>query len=165
MELADACARRQAKTDAKCLAARPARAQPAGGGAADAALELGLARVEGVAERGIPGELLAGDRVQLEQPAQEGPGVVTREVPALDERDRVREVGQRQAARKPWAVRAFGGVRRDHELPRGVAAQPPTAPQLLHGFHNLKTRGWPPLPFACLLVKPSDGRARLVWPG
>src|SRR5205823_7620431 len=103
MELADAYARREAETDAKCLAARPARAQPAGGGAADAALELSLARVEGVAERRIPRELLARDRVQLEQPAQERPAVVTREVAALDQRDRVREVGQRQATRKPWA--------------------------------------------------------------
>src|SRR5207248_1395023 len=95
-----------------------------------------------VAERGIPGELRAGDRVQLEQPAQERPGVVTREVAALDERDRVREVGQRQAARKPWAVRALGGVCRDHELPGGVAAQPPTAPQLLHPSTTLKD--WAP---------------------
>src|SRR5216110_2769100 len=52
------------------------------------------------------------------------PSVVAREVAALDQRDRVREVAQRQAARKPWAVRALGGVRRDNELPGGVAPQP-----------------------------------------
>ena len=57
--------------DPERLAARPSGAEPARGRAPDAPLELGLARVEGVAERGIPGELVAGDRVQLEQPAQE----------------------------------------------------------------------------------------------
>ena len=93
---------------------------------------------------GIPGELLAGDRVQLEQPAQQRPRVVAREVAALDERDRVREVGQREAAREPRAVRALGGVRRGDELLRGAAAQPPAAPQLLRLRHDAQTIGLAP---------------------
>ena len=144
MQLAHAGARRQAEPDAKRLAARPARAQPAGGRAADAPLELGLARVEGVAERGIPRELLAGDRVQLEQPAQERLRVVAGEVAALDERDRVREVGERQPAREPRAVRALGRVGGGDELARSAAAQPPAAPELLLCFHDLEPRGQQP---------------------
>ena len=128
MQLARALARGQPEPDAERLAARPARAQPAGGRAADAALELGLAGVERVAERRVPRELVAGDRVQLEQPAQERLRVVAGEVAALDERDRVREVGERQPAREPRAVGALGGVRRGDELARGIAAEPPTAP-------------------------------------
>ena len=131
MQLAHAGARGQPERDAERLAPRTARAQPAGGRAADAPLELGLARVERVAERRIPRELVAGDRVQLEQPAQERLRVLAREVAALDERDRVREVGERQAAREPRAVRALGRVRRRHELARSTAAQPAAPPQLL----------------------------------
>jgi hypothetical protein len=40
VELANARARGEAEPDAKGLAPRPARAQPAGGGAADAPLDL-----------------------------------------------------------------------------------------------------------------------------
>src|SRR5919198_3358533 len=92
VEIADACTRGEAQPDAKRLAPGPARAQPPGGRAADATLELGLTCVECIAERGIPRELFARDRMQLEQPAQERPRVVTGKVAALDERDRMREV-------------------------------------------------------------------------
>ena len=132
VELTNTRARGQAEPDAKGLAPRPARAQPAGGGAADAPLELRLAGVEGVAKRGIPRELLTRDRVQLEQSSQKRASVVTREVTALDQRNRVREVSQRQATRESRPVRALRGVRRGHQLTRCAAAQPPTTPQLLH---------------------------------
>ena len=129
--------------DAERLAPRPARAQPAGGGAADAPLELGLARVERVAERRVPRELVAGDRVQLEQPAQERLRVLAREVAALDERDGVREVGERQPAREARAVRALGRVRGRDELARRAAAQAATPPQLLRLCHARQTKGRP----------------------
>jgi hypothetical protein len=62
--------------------------------------------------------------VELEQPAQERARVLAGEVAALDERDRVREVGERQPAREPRSVCALGGERRGHELARGGAARP-----------------------------------------
>ena len=68
--------------------------------------------------------------MQLEQPAQERPRVVAGEVAALDERDRVREIGERQAVREPRPVRALGGVGRRHQLAGGAAAQPPAAAEL-----------------------------------
>ena len=117
----------QAKRDAEGLAARPARAQPAGRRPADAPLELRLARVERVAERRIPRELVAGDRVQLEQPAQERPPVVAGEVAALDQRDGVRQIGEREPVREPRAMRALGGVRRRHQLAGRAAPQPSAA--------------------------------------
>ena len=78
VQLAHAGTRRQAERHPECLAAGAARAQPAGGGTADTPLELGLARVERIAERGIPRELVAGNLVQLEQAAHERTSVVTR---------------------------------------------------------------------------------------
>ena len=89
---------------------------------------------------GIPRELVARDRVQLEQPAQERLRVVAREVAALDERDRVREVGERQPACEARAVRALGGVRGRDELVRSAAAQPPATPQLLGSGHTAEPR-------------------------
>ena len=67
VQLASTGTRGQPERDAKRFAPRAPRAQPAGGRAADAPLELGLAGVEGVAERRVPRELVPGDRVQLEQ--------------------------------------------------------------------------------------------------
>jgi hypothetical protein len=146
VELADTCPRGEPEPDPECLPTRPARAQPAGGGTADATLELGFARVERVAECRIPGKRLPRDGVQLEQPAQKRPSVLTREVTALDERNRVREVGQREAAREPRTVRALGGIRRGHELRSRVVAEPPSASELLHRFHALESRGRPATP-------------------
>ena len=130
----------EAKPDAERLAARPARAQPAGRRAADAPLQLRLARVEGVAERRIPRELVARDRVQLEQPAQERPCVVAGQVAALDERDRVRQIGEREPVREPRAVRALGGVRSRDQLAGRTAPQPPAAAQLLGLRHSAEPR-------------------------
>src|SRR5262249_35113831 len=110
---------------------RSTRAQPAGGRTADATLQLGLTRVERIAERRIPRELVSRDRMQLEQTAQERPSVVARQVAALDQRNRVGEVGQRQPGREPGAVRALRGVRGDDQPPRGVAAEPPATSQFL----------------------------------
>ena len=121
----------QAKRDAEGLAARPARAQPAGRRPADAPLELRLARVERVAERRIPRELVTGDRVQLEQPAQERSSVVTGQVTALDQRDGVRQIGEREPVREPRPMRALGGVRRRHQLAGRAAPQPSAAAKLL----------------------------------
>jgi hypothetical protein len=95
VEVAHAYARGEAEPDAKRLAPGPACAQPAGSGAADATLELGFTRVERIAERRIPWELRTGDRMQLEQPAQERTRVLTRQVAALDQSNRMREIGQR----------------------------------------------------------------------
>ena len=77
--------------------------------------------------------------MQLEQPAQERRRVVAGEVAALDERDGVREVGERQPAGETRAVRALGRVRRRHELARGAAAQPSSPPQLLGPRHARDT--------------------------
>jgi len=80
VQLAGAGTGGQPERDAEGLAPRPPGAQPAGGRPPDAPLELGLAGVEGVAEGRVPRELVARDRVQLEQPPQERPRVVAREV-------------------------------------------------------------------------------------
>ena len=77
--------------------------------------------------------------MQLEQPAQERPRVVAREVAALDERDGVREVRERQAAREARAVRALRRVRGRYELTRRAAPQPATPPQLLRLAHCSET--------------------------
>ena len=130
----------QAKRDAEGLAARPARAQPAGRRPADAPLELRLARVERVAERRIPRELVAGDRVQLEQPAQERPRVVAGQVAALDQRDGVRQIGEREPVREPRPMRALGGVRRRHQLAGRAAPQPSAAAQLFGPRHRPEPR-------------------------
>ena len=63
-----------------------------------------------------------------------------REVAALDERDGVREIGERQAAREPRAVRALGGVRGGDELAGRAAAEPPAAPQLVGVGHPAEPR-------------------------
>ena len=136
VQLPHARAGGQPEPDAKRLASWTAGAQPARGRAADAPLELGLARVERVAERRVPRELVAGDRVELEQPPQQRLRILAREVAALDERDGVREVGERQPARETRAVGALGRVRRRHELARSAAAQPPAPPQLLGLRHD-----------------------------
>src|SRR5690242_5485846 len=78
VELAGAGPGGQPERHPKRLAARTSGAQPTGGGPPDAALELGLAGVEGVPERRVPGKLLTGDRVQLEQPPEECLRVVAR---------------------------------------------------------------------------------------
>src|SRR6188508_3660770 len=89
VQLDRARAGRQPEHDAKRLASWTTRTQPAGGRPSDPPLELGLACVERVTERGVPRELVAGDRVQLEQASQERPRVLAREVAALDECDGV----------------------------------------------------------------------------
>src|ERR671935_1159594 len=53
----------EAEPNAEGLAARPARAQPTCRRAADAPLQLRLARVERVAERRVPRKLVTRDRV------------------------------------------------------------------------------------------------------
>ncbi len=140
VKVAHGGARRQSEPDAKRLAARAARAQPAGGRTADAPLQLGLARVEGIAERRIPRELLTGDLVQLEQPAHERPRIVAREVSALDERDRVREIRERQAPSEPRSVCALGRVSSGDQLTGGATAQPPAPPELSCLCHQTETR-------------------------
>ena len=136
MQLSHARTGGQPERDAKRLASWTAGAQPAGGRPSDAPLELGLACVERVAERRIPRELVAGDRVELEQPPQQRLRVLTREVAALDERDGVREVCERQPASETRAVGALGRIGRRHELARSAAAQPPAPPQLLGLRHD-----------------------------
>src|SRR5205807_3733098 len=104
--------------------------------AADAPLELGLARVEGITERGIPRELVAGDHVELEQSAQERLRVVARKVAALDERDRVRKVGERQPVCEARPVGALRRERGGDELARSSPAQAPATPELLRSTHT-----------------------------
>ena len=141
MQFARAGTGGQPERDAKRLAPRTARAQPAGGRPSDAPLELGLACVERVAERRVPRELVAGNRVQLEQPPQERLRVLAREVAALDECDGVREICERQPASETRAVGALGRIGRRHELARSAAAQPPAPSQLLRLRHDGDTRG------------------------
>ena len=117
----------EAKPDAERLSARPAGAQPARCRTAHAPLQLRFARIERVPDRWIPRKLVAGDRVQLEQPAQKRPRVVAGQVAALDERDRVRQIGEREPVREPRAMRALGGVRSRDHLAGRAASQPSAA--------------------------------------
>src|SRR5688500_14160305 len=87
VELARPGTGRQAERDAKRLAPWATGAQPTGGRPPDAPLELGLACVERVAERRVPRELAAWNRVELEQPTHERPRLLARQVAPLDERD------------------------------------------------------------------------------
>ena len=78
---------------------------------AHASLDCGLARIEGVTERWVPRELVAGNRMQLEQPSHEGPRVVAG--PGRRPRSRrlhARDPRERQAASEPRAMCALGGV-------------------------------------------------------
>ena len=136
VQLARAGTSRQPKRDAERLAPRAAGAQPPRGRSSDTSLELGLAGVERVAEGRVPRELVAGDRVELEQAAQERLRVLAAEVAALDERDRMREIGERQPAREPRPVRALSRVGRCHELARSAAPETATPPQLLGLGHR-----------------------------
>ncbi len=118
------------------LAPRPARAEPAGSRAADAAGELGLARVEGVAERRVPGELGGRDVVQLEQPAQELGTGLGRDAPALDQRHGVGQVGERQRPREPRPVAGLDGVGRGDQLVRRPSREPPAGAEVLARAHQ-----------------------------
>jgi hypothetical protein len=130
---------RQPHADPERLAPRASGAEPARGRPADAPLELGLARVEGITDRGIPRELVAGDRVELEQSAQERLRVVARKVAALDQSDRVREIGERQPVREARPVGALHRERGGDELARSSPAQAPATPQLLPSTHAAET--------------------------
>ena len=98
----------QAERDAKRLAPRAAGTQPAGGGPPDAPLELGLPGVECVAERRVPRKLVAGYRVQLEEPAQERPRVAAaRSPPSTSATACARSASESpRASRGPWALSA-----------------------------------------------------------
>ena len=130
---------RQPHGDAERLAPRASRAEPACGRTADAPLELGLARVERITERGIPRELVARDLVELEQSTQKRLRVVALEVAALDERDRVREVGEGQPLCETRPVRALGRERAGDELVRRSPAQASATPQFLRSSHPAAT--------------------------
>ena len=69
-----------------------------------------------------------------------GPSVAV-QVAALDERDRVRQIGEREAVREPRAVGALGGVGGRDELARGAAAQASSPSQLLDSGHVPETSG------------------------
>jgi hypothetical protein len=77
--------------------------------------------------------------VELEEAPQERPRILTREIPALDERDSVCEVGERQPAGEAWPMRALRRVGRSHELAGGGAAQPPFPAKLLRARHEGET--------------------------
>ena len=130
---------RQPYADPERLASRASGTEPARGRLADAPLQLGLARVEGITDRGIPRELVAGDRVELEQSAQERLRVVARKVAALDQSDRVREIGERQPVREARSVGALRRERGGDELARSSPAQAPATPQLLRSTHAAET--------------------------
>jgi hypothetical protein len=130
---------RQPHADPERLAPRASGTEPARGRPADAPLQLGLARVEGITDRGIPRELVAGDRVELEQSAQERLRVVARKVAPLDESDRVREIGERQPVREARPVGALRRERGGDELARSSPAQAPATPQLLRSTHAAET--------------------------
>ena len=66
--------------------------------------------------------------------------VVTGEVAALDQRDGVRQIGEREPVREPRAMRALGGVRRRHQLAGRAAPQPSAAAQLLGLRHRPEPR-------------------------
>src|SRR5207253_7563496 len=138
----------QTERDAKRLASWTAGAQPTGGRSSYAPLELGLACVERVAERRVPRELVAGNRMELEQPPQERLRALAREVAALDECDGVGEICERQPAGETRTVGALRRIGGRHELARSAPAQTTTPPQLLGFRHEGETRGllwWSPL--------------------
>jgi hypothetical protein len=141
VQLPRSSSRSQPERDAKGFAAWTTRAQPASCRTADAPLELGFARIESVAERRVPRELIAGDRVQLEQPANECPRIVAGEVAALDQGDCMGKIRERQAVRKARAVSALSGVGSSHQLACSTAAQPPAPAQLVGLRHDTETRG------------------------
>ena len=127
VQLPRSSTRSQTEPDAKGLAAWTARAQPSRRRIAHPPLELGLARIEGVAERRIPRELVAGDRVQLEQASHECARVVAGQVAALDQGDCVREIRERQAAGEP---RAMLRSRRRRRRPRARLRHRPATARL-----------------------------------
>jgi hypothetical protein len=79
--------------------------------------------------------------MQLEEPAQERAGVVAGQVAALDERDGVREIGEREPVREPRAVRALRGIRSRDQLAGRTATQPPAAAQLPGLRHRTEPSG------------------------
>jgi hypothetical protein len=139
VQLPRSCSRSQTEPDAKGLATWPPRAQPSRRRGAHAPLELGLARIEGVTERRVPRELVAGNRVQLEQPSHECPRFFAGQVAALDQGDSMREIRQRQAAGEPRAMCALGGVGSGHELACSTAPQPPASAELPRLRHHTET--------------------------
>jgi hypothetical protein len=140
VQVADRAPGGQAEPDAKRLAARPACAQPARSRPPDPPFELRLAGVEGVAERRVPPELVAGDRVQLEQAAQEPVRIVARQVAALDQRHRVRQIGKGEPVREPRAVSALSGICSRDQLTGRIPPQPSAAAQLLGLGHPAEPR-------------------------
>jgi hypothetical protein len=68
--------------------------------------------------------------VQLEQAAYERPCVITRKVAALDERNGMREIRERQAPGQTRSVRALGRVGGCDQLTGGAAAQPSAPAEL-----------------------------------
>jgi hypothetical protein len=113
----------QAEGDAERLPPRAPRAQPPGGGAADALGQERLARVEGVAELLAPWEGGGVDRLQRQQAVDQRRRGGRVDPAALGERDRVREVGGRQRRREARARLDLDPVRPLDELRGGSAAQ------------------------------------------
>ena len=88
----------------------------------DASLELGLASVERVAERRVPGTRRRGSRGARPHPRRLR--VLAREIAALDECDGVREIRERQPACETRAVGTLGRV----GAARSLAAPPRSLP-------------------------------------
>jgi hypothetical protein len=131
VEVEHARARDQPQRHPERLPPRAAGAEPPGRRCPDARLQLRLARVERVAELGVPGELRRRDGVEREQPPEEAPGVVAADGAALHERHGMCEVGPREPARQPRAMRHLVRVARAHQLRCGTAGQAPAGPQVL----------------------------------
>jgi hypothetical protein len=74
--------------------------------------------------------------VELEQSAQKRLRVVARKVAALDQSDRVREIGERQPVRE---ARSLGALRGGDEFARSSPAQAPATPQLIRSTHAAET--------------------------
>ena len=77
--------------------------------------------------------------MELEQSAQKRLRVVARKVAALDQSDRVREIGERQPVREARSVGALRRERGGDELARSSPAQAPATPQLLRSTHAAET--------------------------
>ena len=115
----------QAQGDPEGLAAGPAGAEPPRRRGPHALGQGGLARVERVAQLRPPGELRGGDGVEVEQAAEQRPGVAGRDGAGLGQGDGVGDVGQRQPGRQAGGGVDLVGVARPDQLRCRAALQAP----------------------------------------
>ena len=131
MQVARGVAGHEAQRHAEGLAPRPARREPPGGVGAHPLLQLVLAAVERIADRGVPRELRAGNGVELEEAREQRARLVIRNGPGLGQRHCMGQVGRAQAVGKAGAGGRFVAVPGRHQRVGGAALQPPAASEIV----------------------------------